>query len=301
MLRFARLPRRGRQLLLVVLLFAALGSVTYLHAGGDPEAVVSVNGQPVSREAFYQALERYNVGGERLGRIALRQLIAETLVLQANTRYNLGITDEMVAEELEKIRTHYGDAFAAVLQEAGITLGRLEDEIRIQLILERLMLQGVEVTEEQMAAFYAENKATYFTQPEGYRPSQILVKTREEAEEILAALADGASFAELRAARTLDDTDWGVVTSTDQLPKELADALFALAVGEVSEPIETADGFYIIRLEEITPARELPYDEVKEAIREHLLYSQARPVEEVIDSLWAEAQIDVHWERYKDL
>lgn len=296
-----RLTRRTWQLIVAVALIAAVGSVSLLQANADSDTVVMVNGEPIDRDMFYQALERFTFNGESLGAIALRQLISEALVIQANSKHELGVTDEMVTAEFEKVRSYYGDDFELMLQQVDLTEDGLRDEIRINLILERLVLQGIEVTEEQMQSFYEENKGSLFTEPERYRASHILVESKDEAEAILDELAKGATFAELRAEHTLDNSEWGPLSQYDEIPAAIKDALFALQVGEVSKPVETALGYVLIRLEEITPERQATYEEVKDVIRDHLLYSQAPAVEDVLAELWADAQIEVQWDRYKGI
>jgi len=69
-----------------------------------------------------------------------------------------------------------------------------------------------------------------------------------------ALAAPGADFNEI--ARELSDgpeaTDGGEVgwLTRDQLTEELADAVFALAVGDISEPLELGEGQYFVKLEE---------------------------------------------------
>ena len=79
----------------------------------------------------------------------------------------------------------------------------------------------------------------------------ILVATKEEAEEILAKLNEGAEFDAL--AQEFSTCPSGK-TGGDlgefghgQMVKPFEDAAFALEVGEVSEPVETQFGWHIIQ------------------------------------------------------
>jgi parvulin-like peptidyl-prolyl isomerase len=55
-----------------------------------------------------------------------------------------------------------------------------------------------------------------------------------------------------------------------QLPAELEAVAFALSVGATSDPVETALGYHVMRVESRQPARERSLDEARERIRERL-------------------------------
>lgn len=295
------LQKRSTQLLAALAILLLVGAFSLLQASENTTTVARVNGVEISRDSFYEALEQYNVNGETLGSIALRQLISEALILQANETYELGVDDAQVEASYQEAVAVYGPELPTLLAQVGMTEARFRQEIRIGLILELLMTRGIEVTEEDIATFYEENKETLFLQPELYNASQILVPNEEQARDILAQLAEGATFAELREEHSLDRGVWGPIAKTDTIPKEIADALFSLQVGEVSEPVAVGGGYYLIRLEEITPEKYYTLDEVSEDIRQHLLYSQARSADEVIAQLWEEADIQIDWARYSHL
>lgn len=296
------LRRPSAKVFAAVAVLLLVGAFSLLHADERPATVARVDGVEISRDMFYETLERFTVNGESLGSIALRQLISEALVVQANDRYGLGVDDAAVEAEYEAAARVYGDQLPTLLAQAGLTEERFREEIRLSLILDRLVTRGIEVTEEEIAAFYEEHKDSAFHVPESYYASQILVASEQEAEEILALLADGADFAELRAERSLDKGAWGPVTKSDPIPQNIADAIFSLQVGEVSEPISVGGGgYYLIRLDKIVPEDYLSLDEVRDEIREHLIYSKAPSIEEAVAQLWEEADIQIEWPRYSDL
>jgi len=81
----------------------------------------------------------------------------------------------------------------------------------------------------------------------------ILVETEEEANEIIAALEAGESFAELARSRSIDTTsgerggelDWSPVVS--YVP-EFQEAVLNAPIGEVVGPVESEFGFHIIQV-----------------------------------------------------
>ncbi len=83
------------------------------------------------------------------------------------------------------------------------------------------------------------------------RASHILVKTKEEAEEILKKLDEGGDFAELAKEYSICPSkekggDLGQFSS-GQMVKPFEDATMALKVGEISKPVETQFGWHIIK------------------------------------------------------
>jgi len=87
---------------------------------------------------------------------------------------------------------------------------------------------------------------------ERIRARHILVESKEEADEILEELENGADFIELAKNKSIDPSasqggDLGYFTS-GQMVKEFEDVAFALEVGEISHVIKTQFGYHIIKL-----------------------------------------------------
>jgi peptidyl-prolyl cis-trans isomerase C len=124
-----------------------------------------------------------------------------------------------------------------------------------------------------------------FTLPEQRKVQQIVVTTKEEAEEILAILKDppeGVTFFTLARERsivphvekTLGVLGW--VTREQGHPK-LSDAAFSLGPGGISEPVETEGGFHIIRVLEERPEEVVPLDDdTRQRIRERWNYNKVQ-------------------------
>jgi len=97
----------------------------------------------------------------------------------------------------------------------------------------------------------------------------ILVATEEEAQDIIAALQDGESFAELARAVSTDTSNsaqggelgW---SPASQYVKPFADAVVSAEIGEVVGPIETEFGFHVIQVR-AREDRELTDDQVEQA------------------------------------
>ena len=84
------------------------------------------------------------------------------------------------------------------------------------------------------------------------RASHILVKTEEEANDLLNKLNEGADFGELAQEYSLcpSKRDGGDLRffGRGMMVKPFEDAAFDLEVGEVSKPVETQFGWHLIKL-----------------------------------------------------
>jgi parvulin-like peptidyl-prolyl isomerase len=83
---------------------------------------------------------------------------------------------------------------------------------------------------------------------------------KAKAQKLLAEIRGGADFVKLVQENSDDsasrekDGDFATLKGTDRdkIPAPVASAIFALKQGEVSEPIEQPNGFYLFRAEEVT-------------------------------------------------
>lgn len=218
----------------------------------------------------------------------------------------MSVTDEAVAAELDEIKGSYAndEAFAQDLERFGLTTDRLSREIRLSLIIEQLSKQGVEVTDEEVATYFDENKES-LGQPESVRVSHILVETEDEAKALLAELNDGADFAEVAKGKSIDTASAvqggsvGFIERDSPITEPFKTAAFALAAGEISEPIESEFGWHLIKVDERLEAEEATLDSSRDHIREILVQQKSRSVSEIVAELRESATIDVQWSRYE--
>ena len=129
----------------------------------------------------------------------------------------------------------------------------------------------------------SEAKAYYEKQPEEFKiPAQvharhILLKEEKSANDVLAQLkgltgeALQKRFIELAKEKSTGPTgpkggDLGLF-GAGQMVKPFNDAVFAMKKGDVSaKPVKTQFGYHVIYVEELKPAKAIPYDEAKERI-----------------------------------
>jgi peptidyl-prolyl cis-trans isomerase C len=148
----------------------------------------------------------------------------------------------------------------------------LEDRVLEQTFLEKRMAK--QITEAAMQKRYATMVAD-MKPVTRIHARHILVKTRDEAVDILRDLAKGGDFAAIAKAKSQDGSarnggDLGWITK-DAVVGPFGDAAFALKNGETSKaPVQTEYGWHIIRVDEIQADYKPSYDEKRDEIQEAL-------------------------------
>jgi len=128
------------------------------------------------------------------------------------------------------------------------------------------------VTDDEVKARYDEEIKKMPPQDEVHA-RHILVKTEDEAKDIIKQLDAGKDFAELAKAKSSDPNkseggDLGYFTR-GRMVKEFEDAAFALNKGEYTKtPVKTQFGYHVIKVEDKRAAPPPPLDQVKDQIRQ---------------------------------
>jgi len=153
------------------------------------------------------------------------------------------------------------------------------------------LAQEMSVDEAEIKAAYDKRKAE-FSEPEQRKARHILVKiakgssegvfeiARKKIESVQARIKAGEDFAKLAKevsddAATLDKGgELGWFKSGVMAP-QFDMAVFAMDKGAVSDVVETLNGFHLIQLEEIRPAHQIPYAEVKNTLKDELVQARA--------------------------
>lgn len=136
-----------------------------------------------------------------------------------------------------------------------------------------------EISESEIQVYFTAH-AVELRVPETVTVRQILVGTLNEARDLKRRLyRDPRSFETLAGSRsTGPEAAVGGFMGTferGQLPSELEEAVFALAPGRTSQPIETSLGYHVLRVDSRQPARELSLEEARGWIRERLTRERA--------------------------
>jgi peptidyl-prolyl cis-trans isomerase D len=148
--------------------------------------------------------------------------------------------------------------------------------------------EQVTVPDAEIQAFYQQNIAQYST-PEQLAASHILFRldekdedaVRKQAEEVLKRARAGEDFAALAKQYSEDESNNSNGGSLGEFGRgtmvpEFEQAAFALKPGTISEPVKTAFGYHIIKVEQNQPATTRPIDEVRAEIEDQLKWQKAQ-------------------------
>lgn len=235
------------------------------------------------------------------------QALAEHLVIlevlrQEASAFKVTVTEKDVAEELERIKGMFqGDEnrLEAALEAQNLTMEQLTQSIRQNLWLDRMkaaVAKDVTVTEKEVKAYYEAHKPEYVEQ-ESRTVRHILISpfrtlsdgtvsstasegeweaARSEAEKVRNEIQNGADFISQIEKYSDDDATkenggkLGAVIRGQMVPA-FEKAVFSLQKSDLSEPVKTQYGYHLIQVTDITPKKQVAYDQVKEAIRTALL------------------------------
>lgn len=128
------------------------------------------------------------------------------------------------------------------------------------------------VTEDEVKARY-EKEVAALPKQEEVRARHILVKTEEEAKQIIADLEAGKDFIEIAKEKSTDPNkteggDLGYFTKGRMVP-EFEEAVFALEKGAYTKtPVQTQFGFHVILLEDKRDAPPPAFEAVEQQVRQ---------------------------------
>lgn len=119
--------------------------------------VARVNGKFVTRNEYVAEMQR--LAGKR----ALDNVITLELVKQEAKKKNVSISNKEVDSEMQKVRnglTAQGQTLEQALKDNGMTMADLKQQVKVQLMIKKLLADKIKVSDKEVAAFAEENKET---------------------------------------------------------------------------------------------------------------------------------------------
>jgi parvulin-like peptidyl-prolyl isomerase len=220
--------------------------------------VASVNGQPITGEAFERELARFEAGRVALGyqegdTAAYKQqvmdlLIEQELIRQTAIAQGIVVTDDAVDASIAQMVQESGgqDYYNSWLTANYYKPEEFREVIRLQLMANELS---------------APIAAAVPTVTEQCHARHILVNSQAEADQILQRIQAGEDFATLAGQYSLDQStrlnggDLGWFPRDGLLVPEVEQVAFNLAPGQIGDVVQSALGYHIIQVLEFDPAR----------------------------------------------
>lgn len=240
----------------LVLAFAALPAGAQEAAPAKPETVVAdVNGDKIT---LGDLMTTYRSLPARLQQVPFEQLFKPLL--------EHVIAIRLLASEGRKLKLEDSEAVKAKLKY-------MESQYVYEAYVDRIVTERA--TEAKLKEAY-EAYVKDFKGEEEIRASHILVKTEQEAKDLIAQLEKGGDFGKLAKEKSIDPSkernsgDLGFFTK-DQMVKEFAEAAFAMKKGETTKaPVKTQFGWHVIRVTDRRTKDAPKFDEVKDQLRQKL-------------------------------
>lgn len=139
---------------IVILVVVALAIAAFLLKGYFVAAMV--NGEPISRLTVISELEKQG------GRQALSSLVNQALILQEAKKKNVQVTqeevDKAVKEVEDSLKTQEGQNLDDVLEAQGMTREELGEQLKLRLLVEKLLADKLKVTDKEIEEYVEKNK-----------------------------------------------------------------------------------------------------------------------------------------------
>lgn len=215
---------------IVLLVLITIGCSPDNSSTVDDDVLAQINGHSVSVLHFENAFKESYF---RTGQVLTPTESTRKAIL--DSEFNTYVM-AVYAKDLELDKSP-----EAVYQKSAIVKRVLTEEY-----FEQVIIADLEVSDEDLKDYFIRFNSSL-------RASHIYANTREEVDEYYTRLQNGESFDDLAKEAFINPYmaqnggDIGRFT-TDELDIAFENQAFSMAVGEISEPIQTAQGFSIIKL-----------------------------------------------------
>jgi peptidyl-prolyl cis-trans isomerase SurA len=248
-----------------------------------------------------------------LRQMALKDLIDRRLVIQAFKKESFQIPDHIVDERMHQIiRESFGgdrNTFIKTLEAQNYTLGEFKEKETERIMVQAMRSHNVKtnsiISPPKVEEYYKKHRAE-FTSKEQIKLRMIMISGQKDtanaaaqkalAEEVLGKLAGGAEFDRTAQVYSEDSTrdnggDWGWIEH-NTLAAPLEKFAFNMPVGRISNIIDYAGNYYIIKVEDKHGGSTKSLAEMRSDIEKKLLEEEAHGIQERwIASLRAKAYI----------
>ena len=132
-----------------------------------------VNGQPITRISVVSELEK------RSGAEALDSIITQTLVEQEAMKQNVTVSDQEIADETASFSDSLkssGQDLDSALAMQGLTREDLKIQIRLRLLVNKMLAKDIQVTDVEIADYIKANPDSF---PKGIKPEDATKQAKD--------------------------------------------------------------------------------------------------------------------------
>lgn len=236
---------------------------------GQSEVVAQIGKEEITRQEWLSEME------SRYGKEVLDEMIDGKVIEAAGDKYDVKINEDEIDREIKMLKSAYGSSAAAL----SINEEQWKQQIKDSLMLEELLTKEVTISEEKLQQYYEENQAQYEIK-DTYHLSQIVLESKDEAEQTLKELDSGSSFAAMAMEKSNDTLtaaqggDLGYVTSDNSEYQDIIKAAESLKAGEWTGPVKIDEGYVVVLLEEFIEGETFSFKDVQAQIRRQMALEQ---------------------------
>ncbi len=306
-------------------IFAPIIAVSILFAQNqDKEVIAKVNDYNITKKELDIQVQlliprnfiHSNVSDEKrkeLEKEALKDLINKRVLLDYAKKRGYKVSKKELKKAEKRFIKAYGnkDNLKRRLKISNMSYEEFLKGLKEDLLIRKLYDKEVkrEFSEKELKEYYEKNRYKFKmppklklrliylrndpTDPKGRQ------KALKRAKEVMEKLKKGEDFSELARKYSNDMTrikggDMGFIHQ-GMLEEPIEKEAMKLKEGEISEPIETIKGFYIIKLEKRTPEKLFAFDEIKEKLKRELKAKEEKKrMEEILKRAKKESKIEVY-------
>ena len=164
------------------------------------------------------------------------------------------------------------------LQASGQSEADLKFRVRLDVLSNKVREEIVKgkgnASNAEVRNFYNRNQGQ-FGEPERRDVSVVLTEKEAEAKRARDAIEDGQSFAQVAKRSSIDEASkerGGKLTGVAKGQQEAAldRAVFGAKKGELVGPVRTQFGWYVFRVDKVTPGSQQSFEQARETIRAQL-------------------------------
>ncbi|HPD18088.1 MAG TPA: peptidyl-prolyl cis-trans isomerase [Candidatus Goldiibacteriota bacterium] len=245
---------------------------------------------------------------DKIKKEVINNMIDQKLIITMAANENINISDEAVADHvnefIDSLRKKFPSEaeFEEALAQEGMSYAdfrmKIEAQVRDNLLFTKVkqkkqqdFISKSAVSDEEIEKFYDKNKDLFKINDEINLKHLFFDKNNEAinnlktyVNDIYNSILSGKSFEkvaeELKYEKGVRVVDLGWVDTT-QLDKNIRTAVYGLKKNAVTKPIETEDGYLILKVVDVKKGEVQPLSEIKEKVR-------VKIIEEKVEKMWDE-------------
>jgi len=172
---YSFLSRFKNRKFLIPLFLILIGGILFYFKGLF--IVATVNGQPVTRLALIQELEKRN------GKQMLSSLVTQILIQQEAQKQNIGVSQKEIDDEVKRVEEglkKQGQTLDAALGFQGLTKNDFIAQIKLQKLVEKILAKDIKVTDKEINDYIEKNKDSI---PKDLKAEEVTASARQQLQQ----------------------------------------------------------------------------------------------------------------------